>query len=228
MHVTGPSNDEVSKDTTATETGGAHYFSATPTTASAPSTIRLDLPDRSLTLGTDRGVFSPGRIDPGTKLLLMELPPIAAGPVLDLGCGYGPIACTVALRNPDLEVIAVDVNQRARDLCRDNAAAAGVDVSVLAPEEVPADLRFGTIVSNPPIRIGKAALHHLLGTWLDRLEPGGHAYLVVNKNLGADSLVKWLESTGYGVDRLRSRQGYRILDVLATPGGVDTHRPGPT
>ena len=194
--------------------GGDHYFSRGPTSASRPGRVTLDLPDRSLGLDTDAGVFSPGRIDPGTKLLLLELPALERGPVLDLGCGYGPIACTVASRHPGLEVTGVDVNPRARELCAANAEALGVHVGVLDPAEALERVdRIGTIVSNPPIRIGKAALHELLGTWLDRLDPGGAAYLVVHKHLGADSLARWLAERGHGVERLRSRQGYRILHV---------------
>lgn len=191
---------------------GDHYFSASPDTPSRPSTVRLDLPDRSLQLRTDRGVFSPDRVDPGTKLLLMELPPLEVGPVLDLGCGYGAIACTVALRHPDLEVVALDVNERALELCRMNAAELGARVRVLA---APADevTTVGTIVSNPPIRIGKAALHDLLARWLERLDPTGCAHLVVHKNLGADSLARWLSGRGHAVERRCSRQGYRVLDV---------------
>ena len=115
-----------------------------PTAASRPASVRLVLPDLSLTLATDRGVFSADRVDPGTKLLLLELPPAAEwppGPVVDVGCGYGPIACTVARRDPGRDVWAVDVNERARELCRANAAAAGVAVTVAAPDEVPDALR---------------------------------------------------------------------------------------
>ena len=177
--------------------------------------MRLDLPDRSLDLMTDAGVFSPGRVDPGTKLLLQELPPVERGPVLDLGCGYGPIACSVALRHPDVEVVALDVNERARDLCRANAARVGAEVAVLTPEQAASLDLIGTIVSNPPIRIGKQALHELLSTWLDRLAPDGRAFLVVHKNLGSDSLARWLRERGHDVDRLASRQGYRVLAVTA-------------
>ena len=195
---------------------GEQYFSGGPTSAPRPGTVSLDLPDRSLRFDTDSGVFSPGRIDPGTKLLLMELPGLDHGPVLDLGCGYGPIACTVALRHPDLEVIGVDVNPRARDLCAANAAALGAAITVLDPAEALEQVeRVGTIVSNPPIRIGKAALHELLGSWLERLAPEGSAYLVVHKHLGADSLARWLRDRGHPVQKLRSRQGYRILQVTS-------------
>lgn len=204
------------EEPTVTRTGGAeHYFASSPGTRSRPSSVRLDLPDRSLELTTDAGVFSPGRVDPGTKLLLQELPPIEHGPVLDLGCGYGPIACTVALRHPGVEVVAVDVNERARGLCAANATKLGADVRVLSPDQAAAVDLVGTIVSNPPIRIGKQALHDLLSTWLDRLTPDGRAFLVVHKNLGSDSLAKWLSERGHDVERMASRRGYRILAVTA-------------
>lgn len=177
--------------------------------------MRLDLPDRSIDLTTDAGVFSPGRVDPGTKLLLQELPPIEHGPVLDLGCGYGPIACTVALRHPELEVVALDVNERARGLCAQNAAMLGAHVRVLAPDQAATLDTVATIVSNPPIRIGKPALHELLSTWLDRLTPDGRAFLVVHKNLGSDSLARWLDERGHDVERLASRQGYRVLAITS-------------
>jgi 16S rRNA (guanine1207-N2)-methyltransferase len=195
---------------------GDQYFAARPDVASRPGEVPLDLVDLSLRLRTDRGVFSAGRVDPGTKLLLMELPPAGswpAGAVVDLGCGYGPIACTVARRAPGREVWAVDVNERARDLCRANAEAAGTTVRVAAPDEVPDDLAVGLLVSNPPIRVGKAVLHDLLTQWLARLVPDGEAWLVVQKHLGADSLVGWLADGGWTAERVRSRQGYRILRV---------------
>ena len=205
--------------------GSDQYFSSRPTAASRPASVPLVLPDLSLTLATDRGVFSADRVDPGTKLLLLELPPAAEwppGPVVDVGCGYGPIACTVARRDPGRDVWAVEVNERARELCRANAAAAGVAVTVAAPDEVPDALRPGLVVSNPPIRIGKAALHDLLACWLDRLADGGEAWLVVQKHLGADSLADWLRGRGWAVERARSRQGYRLLRVhraAVTSGG---------
>jgi 16S rRNA (guanine1207-N2)-methyltransferase len=199
-----------------------HYFSARPGVGSRPSEVRLDLPERTLVLRTDRGVFSADRVDPGTKLLLLELPGPDAWPegaVLDLGCGYGPIATTVALRDRDREVWAIDVNERARELCAANAGAAGVGdtVHVATPEGVPGGRRFGLVVSNPPIRIGKAALHDLLATWLGRLTADGEAWLVVQKHLGSDSLADWVQDRGWTVERVRSRQGYRVLRLSDPP-----------
>jgi 16S rRNA (guanine1207-N2)-methyltransferase len=202
--------------------GRSHYFSPTPGVQSRPSTVRLDLPDLSLALRTDRGVFSGGRIDPGTKVLLLEAPaPPPAGDLLDLGCGYGPIALALAARSPGATVWAVDVNERALDLTRTNAEAAGLaNVRVATPDAVPADVRFAAIWSNPPVRVGKAALHDLLTTWLARLAPAGHALLVVQKHLGSDSLHRWLQQQGWRVERLASRMAYRVLDVRA--GDRDT------
>jgi 16S rRNA (guanine1207-N2)-methyltransferase len=195
----------------------AHYFSASPAVSSERRTIRLVLPDLSLDLVTDRGVFSGERVDAGTKLLLSEVPVPAdlAGDVLDLGCGYGAIAVTVARRAPGATVWALDVNERALALAADNASAAGVAdrVRAVPADGVPADVRFSAIFSNPPIRIGKVALHELLRTWLSRLAPSGRGYLVVHKHLGSDSLASWLVGQGYGVERLGSRMGYRLLEV---------------
>jgi 16S rRNA (guanine1207-N2)-methyltransferase len=209
----------VSDPAPAPEPEGQHYFSGQPDVPSAPATVPLVLPDFSLTLTTDRGVFSGTRVDAGTKLLLLGAPPLPSGAVdvLDLGCGYGPIAVTLARRAPHARVWAVDVNDRALALCTANAEAAGVGDRVRAvhPDEVPVEVRFAAIWSNPPIRIGKPALHDLLRRWLGRLDAAAHAVLVVQKHLGADSLARWLDSEGWSTHRLDSRAGYRLLTVDA-------------
>ncbi len=194
---------------------GQQYFAARPETRSEPGTVRVRLPDLHLELTTDRGVFAGRRLDPGTDTLLRRgEQTVPGGDVLDLGCGYGPIAVVLARRNPQTVVWAVDVNERARDLSARNARAAGLEnVRVMAPDEVPGDVRFAAIWSNPPIRIGKVALHDLLLRWLGRLAPDGVAHLVVHKNLGSDSLARWLTDQGFAVVRRTSHQGYRLLDV---------------
>lgn len=193
-----------------------HYFDSEPTTASQPAEVVWSLPDGPLTIVTDRGVFGHGRVDTGTKLLLLSAPPPPpTGDLLDLGCGAGPIALTMARRAPGATVWAVDVNRRARELTALNAAANGIDnVRVVAPDEIPADLQFAAIWSNPPIRIGKAALHDLLHTWLARLAHGASAHLVVQKHLGADSLQRWLVDHGFPTDRVATGAGFRVLRVL--------------
>ena len=189
--------------------------------ASRRTKIELHLPDLSLNLMTDRGVFGRQGVDAGTKLLLLHGPDPAPGDtdLLDLGCGYGPIALALARRNPTATVWAVDINERARDLCRQNAEANELgNIRVAGPAEIPAAQRFDRIWSNPPIRIGKAALHELLSHWLDRLRPGGTAHLVVQKHLGSDSLHRWLDGSGLATTRRRSQSAYRLLDVCAGSG----------
>jgi 16S rRNA (guanine1207-N2)-methyltransferase len=199
---------------------GEHYFSADPSAPSQRRRLSLHLPDVSLDLTVDRGVFSGDRVDAGTKLLLREapMPGDLAGDVLDLGCGYGPIAVTVARRAPAATVWALDVNERALELCALNAEAnaVGARVRPVAADGIPDDVRFTAIYSNPPIRIGKVALRGLLTTWLARLAPGGSAWLVVQKHLGSDSLAAWMKAEGWSVERLGSRMGYRILEVRAS------------
>jgi 16S rRNA (guanine1207-N2)-methyltransferase len=193
-----------------------HYFDADPSITSNPATIELVLPDVYLTLGTDSGVFSGGKVDSGTRYLLREHPPILSTTraILDLGCGYGPIALTCAKRAPAAVVWGVDVNNRALSLATMNAEQNDItNASFGQPEDIPAGVRFDLIISNPPIRIGKAALHDLLNTWLSRLNDNGRAWLVVQKHLGSDSLSTWLNQQGWPTERLRSRKGYRILET---------------
>lgn len=194
-----------------------HYFTAEPRAASSGREVDLVLPDVRLRLRTDRGMFSPDGVDAGTKLLLLEAPCPAPGArtLVDVGCGYGPIALTLAARRPGATVWAVDVNRRALALCRANAAAAGLgNVRAVEPSAVPDDLVADDVYSNPPIRIGKPALHELLAAWVGRLRPGGRLELVVHKHLGADSLQRWLCSQGWPTRRLASRAGYRLLETV--------------
>jgi 16S rRNA (guanine1207-N2)-methyltransferase len=193
----------------------SHYFDGEPRVASATEVVDVTLPGVAFTMLTDRGVFSHGHLDTGTAVLLREAPaPPLHGTFLDLGCGSGAIALALAKRSPDATVWAVDVNERARELTATNAERNRVtNVRVMAPEQVPADVRFDLIWTNPPIRIGKVALHDLLLGWLGRLAEGGTAVLVVQKHLGADSLQRWLTDQGHPTDRIASHAGFRLLRV---------------
>ncbi|CEA07686.1 Ribosomal RNA small subunit methyltransferase C [Arthrobacter saudimassiliensis] len=198
--------------------GSEHYFSSQPSGPETRRRISVVLDGAERAVQTAGGIFSPDGVDKGTAVLLAEAPaPAADGVLLDIGCGWGPIALTLALKSPAAQVYAVDVNERSLGLTRDNAAALGLDnVNACLPEDVPGDLRFDTIWSNPPIRIGKEALHALLLQWLPRLAPGGSAWLVVQKNLGSDSLQKWLAAelgAGYAVSRYATDKGFRVLQV---------------
>lgn len=195
-----------------------HYFSSEPAAPATRRTIQFRVGDRDYTLSTAAGVFSGDRLDSGTAVLLRKavLPGReATGPILDLGCGYGPIACVLATHATAADVWAVDVNARARELAAANAAALGLGerVHVAAPDEVPPELTFSQIWSNPPVRVGKAELHGLLERWLPRLTADGVAWLVVARHLGGDSLHAWLTQTGWRVRRHASQKGYRVLRV---------------
>ena len=192
-----------------------HYFSADPSVPFERTTVHAEVWGHDLELVSGSGVFAHGRLDIGTSVLFRATDPPTGGRILDLGCGYGAIGLACAVAAPSARVVAVDVNRRALALAAGNAEALGVADRFLAalPDAVPADEVFDEIWSNPPIRIGKAALHELLLTWLPRLAPGGRAVLVVGKNLGADSLQRWLGEQGWPTERLASAKGFRVLEV---------------
>ncbi|WP_458042052.1 MULTISPECIES: class I SAM-dependent methyltransferase [Bacteria] len=195
-----------------------HYFSASPASAENLRQIRVDLNGRSVELTTAGGVFSPDRLDAGTAVLLANTPAApAGGHLLDLGSGWGPVALTLAMQSPHATVWAVDVNERALDLVRRNAARLELpNVNAVLPDDVPDDVVFRSIRSNPPIRVGKNELHGLLERWIPRLDERSDAWLVVQRNLGSDSLQRWLASTfehGYSVHRAATGRGYRVIRV---------------
>jgi 16S rRNA (guanine1207-N2)-methyltransferase len=194
----------------------SQYFSEQPSGTEVRHKITARVWGRELALITASGVFAADGLDRGTAVLLRASPMPEGSPrILDLGCGYGPIALAVAVHCPGAVVDAVDVNERALALCQDNANALGVAdrVRALRPDEVDADTRYDEIWSNPPIRIGKQALHELLLAWLPRLAPDGVARLVVGKNLGADSLQRWLIEQGHACERVASAKGFRVLVI---------------
>lgn len=195
-----------------------HYFSASPASAENLRQIRVQLDGRSVELTTAGGVFSPDRLDAGTAVLLANTPAApSGGHLLDLGSGWGPVALTLAMQSPRATVWAVDVNERALDLVRRNAKKLGLaNINAVLPDDVPDDVVFRSIRSNPPIRVGKNELHGLLERWIPRLDERSDAWLVVQRNLGSDSLQRWLASTferGYSVHRAATGRGYRVLRV---------------
>ncbi len=206
--------------------GSDHYFSSQPSTPMKRRPLSVVLAGEKRTLQTAGGIFSPDGVDKGTTILLSEAPPPATeGNLLDIGCGWGPIALTLALRSPETMVYAVDVNERSLELTTDNAKALGLDnVQASTPDAVDPEIRFNTIWSNPPIRVGKEELHSILLMWLPRLAHNGNAYLVVQKNLGSDSLQRWLAAelderfpeAGFKVVRDSTNKAFRILRVTRT------------
>lgn len=195
-----------------------HYFSASPAGEFRTGEVEVELAGKTVIVETSGGIFSPDHVDAGTEALLrcVDAPP-ATGNLLDIGCGWGPIALTLALESPEASVYAVDVNERALELTRRNAARVGAsNVVVSTPEAVDASLQFDVMWSNPPIRVGKVELHQIMHTWLPRLRAGGTAWLVVAKHLGADSFEKWLRTEFEGsheVERADTHKGFRVIAV---------------
>ena len=197
-----------------------HYFSVDPSTPSDPKSFTFSYHGREISVTTDRGVFSYGSLDLGTRVLLETAPPPPDGTALDMGCGAGPIALALGMYDNARPIYAVDTNTRALSLTRDNAMRNAITgITACLPEEVPTGVMFTTIWSNPPIRIGKEALHELLLAWLPRLNQSGEAWIVVQKNLGADSLQKWLTTIGFSADKIASKKGFRVFRVRHARNG---------
>lgn len=221
------------------------YFSAQPQSADLRRSLHVTLRSHELDVIVSNGVFSSSRLDLGTSVLLRHAPtPPEHGRFLDLGCGWGPIALTLALESPEAEVHAVDINERALELTTENARInACTNIQSHRPDDLPSDMRFDLIWSNPPIRVGKEALHSLLTDYLNRLNPGGRAYLVVQKNLGADSLIAWLSrtlnegqaidasapagsatpSTEWSIGKIASSKGFRVIEVIRPEDPSSAH-----
>jgi 16S rRNA (guanine1207-N2)-methyltransferase len=202
-----------------------HYFSTDPDAPMRRSEIEFSVAGRDYRLAVASGVFSAGRLDPGTAVLLRkaELPGAGVeGDLLDLGCGYGPITCVLATQAPRATVHAIDVNSRARELTSENAATLGLGerVRVSAPDDVPEGVTFAQIWSNPPTHVGKAELYALMDRWLPRLAPDGVAWLVINRHLGGDSLHSRLAGQGWEVERIASQKGFRVLRVTRKPAAI--------
>ncbi|MFV0461126.1 MAG: class I SAM-dependent methyltransferase [Actinomycetales bacterium] len=219
-----PATDPDDVPATALETA-SHYFSPTAADPDVITTLDVTLSGRAVQVRTAPGVFSQSRIDLGTRVLLRQAPaPPAQGTFLDLGCGWGPIALSLALHSPAAHVWAVDVNPRAVSLVTASARDIGLPgLRACLPDDVPDGLEFDVIWSNPPIRIGKQALHELLGGWLARLSAAGVAYLVVQRHLGADSLTAWIDAIdGLSARKVSSSKGFRVIEVSRS-GSVTDH-----
>jgi 16S rRNA G1207 methylase RsmC len=196
----------------------SHYFDESPGGEFKPKEITVSLAGQRVQVLTAGSVFSPDHIDQGTAVLLEHLSiATPTGTFLDVGCGWGPIALALALNSPKATIYAIDVNERSLDLTRRNSEKLGLtNVIVCKPEDVPADVFFDQVWSNPPIRVGKTALHEILQLWINRLSTDSSAYLVVQKNLGSDSLQKWLVAefgSDFTTTRIDAAKSFRVLKV---------------
>lgn len=213
---------KTNKNTKEAKTGGEQYFSANPNSLDLRRTLHVVLRGHEVSVQVSNGVFSSSKLDLGTAVLLKHAPqPPENGRFFDIGCGWGAISLALGFESPNAQIYAVDVNERALDLTGINAKNAGLNnihtylVEDALKEDALKDIDL--IWSNPPIRVGKDVLHNILITWLPRLKVGGAAYLVVQKNLGSDSLITWLSKTlgeDFSVEKYASSKGYRIIEVL--------------
>lgn len=201
-----------------------HYFDPSPMVGHSPGEVYLSIGDERLPLHTDAGVFSKGKVDRGTRLLLeamekgrLALP--AQGDVCDLGCGYGPIGIAVAKLQPQTRVYMVDINPRAVELAERNVRRHNLDnvqvrlgdgVGVFAPQ------RFDLIITNPPIRTGKVQVHALLSEAKEWLVPGGRLALVIRTQQGAKSLAAFLETLFPVVEEIEKGGGFRVYEAQRT------------
>lgn len=191
-----------------------HYFTPRPGAPSDPSPITAQLRGRSFVFTTDAGVFSKGRVDKGTRLLIDALPLPVEGEGLDLGCGYGPVGLVMAALSPAASVWLVDVNERAVALATTNAIANGLtNVTAVAGDGfVPVHgRRFQLIASNPPIRAGKAVVYPWVEQAYDHLTPGGQLLMVVRTKQGAKSLARKIEEVFGHCAEVSKGAGYRVL-----------------
>ncbi|MDO5723471.1 MAG: methyltransferase [Flaviflexus sp.] len=192
-----------------------HYFSAQPLTPDERYERDVTIDGTEYSILASPGVFSPGRLDKGTRVLLKYAPePPDEGLLVDLGCGWGPLSLALATACPEARVLAVDVNERARELTRLNAERAGLtNIEVCGPQEgleIARETGVRGLWSNPPVRIGKQHMRDLLMDWLSLVT--GESILVIAKNLGADSHAAFLADT-FEVARLGSSGGFRVLSV---------------
>ena len=188
-----------------------HYYTESPSSAHDERRITLRALGNALTFTTDAGVFSRDGLDRGTEVLLEALPPLT-GRVLDLGCGWGAVGTALGRKYPELEIVMTDINQRAVDLARRNLAENGVRATVVQGDGFdPVEGRFDAIVTNPPIRAGKAVIYGLFARARDFLKPGGALYIVIRKQQGAPSALKYLKETFARAEIVDRGSGFHVI-----------------
>lgn len=188
------------------------YYTREPSSESKPVPCDFSYRGHALHFMTDAGVFSKGELDQGTQLLIDALPALH-GAVLDLGSGWGAIGVSLAKANPDCRVTMADVNLRALGLCGENAARNGVTAECIESNgmEKLLDRTFDAVVTNPPIRAGKQVIYQMFADAAKVLTPEGALYLVIRKQQGAESCVKYLKTLYGSVEKLDRSAGFWVL-----------------
>ena len=193
-----------------------HYYTRVPQSESKPVGCEYTYRGVALTFQTDAGVFSKGEVDTGTRLLLEALPEEMSGDILDLGCGWGVIGISIAKKWPGARVTMADVNTRALDLSRENSKRNGAEVTCVESDGMAelAEKTFDAVVTNPPIRAGKQVIYRMFADAAARLKPGGALYLVIRKQQGAESCMKYLQTIYDTVEKLDKSGGFWVIKAI--------------
>ena len=185
-----------------------HYFTANPESGHEARSFRAVFAGRVLAFDTDAGVFSKQHVDPGSELLCRALPETLSGEVLDMGCGWGAMTVMTLAKCPDVVMTMADVNERALALAKANVEKNRMQArAVLSDGFERVDGLFDAVITNPPIRAGKAVIYRMFEEAKAHLKPGGALYLVIRKQQGAPSALKFLKTL------------YRKAEVIARDGG---------
>ena len=199
-----------------------HYYSRNPESESRPVFCEYVYRGIPLTFQTDAGVFSKGEVDTGTDLLLNALPEEMSGEILDLGCGWGAIGISVARKWPETRVTMADVNLRALELSRENAKRNRAEVTCIESDGMAAfpGKKFDAVITNPPIRAGKQVIYRMFAEAAEVLNPGGALYLVIRKQQGAESCMKYLATLFDRVEKISKSGGFWVLRAGAMEQGI--------
>lgn len=196
----------------------SHYYLNDPLLASKESLINFEICGRKISLYSDNGVFSKGKLDEGTRLLLEAILPLPLeGKILDLGSGIGTIGLTILRFFKDVEVTCSDVNLRALSLVNKNAVMLGVSnrISVLESDVFSniAEDKFNYIITNPPIRAGKKVTYKMYEESIKHLISGGSLFVVIRKDQGASSAAKYIKEIFGNILLVNRKKGYYIYQA---------------
>jgi len=192
-----------------------HYYSHNPNAASNPNKLDFHLRGFPFTFKTDSGVFSKSEVDYGSRVLIETFEePNVDGPILDVGCGYGPIGLSIAKSYPTRTIHMIDVNERALRLAKENAELNNVDNVVIYESDRLLNVQeteFAAILTNPPIRAGKKVVFDILTQSFEHLKTKGELWVVIQKKQGAPSAKEKMKEMFDEVEVVKKDKGYYVI-----------------